>query len=78
MLTVPPGKTFNIFVIGVGHFNKPVPSIAVYNFESAKDIDLLRKHYSSDVYKSSCYDIGFVFFTTSIDYFEFNILPVLN
>ena len=75
VITVPPGKTFNITVIGVGRFNMPVPSLAVHNFESVKNIDLLRKHYGNNVYKRSCYDIGFVFFTTSIEHFEFNILP---
>ena len=74
-LIIPPGKTFNISVIGVGPFNKPVFSIAVHHIESTVNIDLLRKHYNSDVYKSSCFDIGFVFFTTSIKTFEFNIFP---
>ena len=76
-LIVPPGQTFNISVIGVGYFNRSVSSKAVHKFESAKDIDLLQKHYSSNnIYKSSCYDIGFVFFATSIEhYFEFKIFP---
>ena len=48
----------------------------MHKFESAEDIDHLQKHYSSNISKSSCYDIGFVFFTTLIEYyFEFNIFP---
>ena len=74
-LIVPPGKTFNISVIGVGPFNRSVSSIAVHLIESTVNIDLHRKHYNSDVYKSSCFDIGFVFFTTLIKTFEFNIFP---
>ena len=76
-LIVPPGQTFNISVIGVGYFNKPVSSKAVHEFESAEDIDLLQKHYSSNnIHKSSCYDIGFAFFTTLIEYdFDFKIFP---
>ena len=75
VLTVPPGKTFNISVIGVGYSNKPLPSIAMHNFESVKEVYLHRKHNSSDVYKSSCYDIEFVFYTTLMNYFAFNIFP---
>ena len=75
-LTVPPGQTFNISVIGVGFFNKTVSSKAVHKFESTEDIDLLPKRYSRNISNSSCYDIGFVFFTTLIEYyFEFNIFP---
>ena len=75
-LIVPPGQTFNISVIGVGYFNRSVSSKVVHKFESAEYIDLLQKHYSSNISKSSCYDIGFVFFTNLIEYyFEFNIFP---
>ena len=63
-LVVPPGQTFNISVIGVGFLNRPVSSKTVHTFESAEDIDLLQKHYSSNISKNSCYDFGFVFFTT--------------
>ena len=75
-LVVPPGQTFNISVIGIGFLNRPVSSKTVHMFESAEDIDLLQKHYSINISKNSCYDVGFVFFTTlSKDYFVFNIFP---
>ena len=74
-LIVPPGKTFNISVIGVGPFNRSVFSIAVHHIESTINVDLHRKYYSSDEYKINCFDIGFVFFTTLIKTFEFNIFP---
>ena len=77
-LIVPPRKTFNISVIGIGYFNMPVPSKAVHKFESAEDI-VLQKHYSRNISKSSCYDIGFVFFTSLIEYyFLFNIFPYIR
>ena len=75
-LSVPPGKIFNISVIGTGYLNNPVPSKAGHKFESAEDIDLLQKHYSSNISKTSCYDIGFVFLTTLIEcYFLLYIFP---
>ena len=75
-LIVPPGKTFNISVVGVGLFNKPVPSRAETNFRNFYNTEIRRKHYSSDIYKSSCYDIGFIILTASfVNYIEFNISP---
>ena len=75
-LIIPPGQTFNISVIGIGYFNRSVSSSAVHKFETTIDIDLIQKYYSNNIYKSSsCYDIGFVFLTTLIIYFEFNIIP---
>ena len=67
---VPPGITINISVIGVGFFNRSLSSLVVHNFESAEDIDLLLKQY-----RNNCYDFGFVFLTTLIQYFQFNIFP---
>ena len=74
-LIIPPGQTFNISVIGVGYFNRSVISTAVLKFERTIYIDLNQKLYGSNIYKSGCYDIGFVFLTTFIIYFEFNIIP---
>ena len=42
-LIVPPGKTFNISVIGVGLFNEPVPSRTETYFQSYHDTELRRK-----------------------------------
>ena len=77
-LIVPPGQTFNISVIGIGVLKIPVPSRAVHSFESIEDIDLLRKHYNTGKYNGSCYDIGFVFYTTIAKRFNFQIYPYEN
>ena len=74
-LSVPPGKIFNISVIGIGTLDLPVPTGPLYFHSYNEDTTICKTFYNINTYKEYNYNIGLSFYSTTSNSLLLRIHP---